>query len=313
MKLRSFWKIAPRFARYDIWNVGIATLERPLADVRELRSIFGGAERTAHPGGAPQRSAVQVRWLAPQPALRFIADPFPYRDRDGREWLLVEDYGHRRRERGRIARIDPCDRASRPEPAIERRRHISYPYTFTDRDATYCAPEMSQEDGCVLYRLQRDGTWTAAHHILRGVRLVDPTFVRHEDRWWLFGTAPKPRHNRELHAFYADAVDGSWTPHARNPLKDDDTSARPAGRPFMIGDRLYRPAQDCGETYGGAVNVMRIDALTPTAFHESLAIRVDPDPAWPYPHGLHHLVVDGTRLYFDAKRARVDALLPLRI
>jgi hypothetical protein len=326
VKLRSFRTVAPRWARYDIWNVGIATLDRPLGDVRELMNIFGGPERPApHPFGgpaphpsdtprpAPHSSGSGIQWLPPQPPLRFIADPFPYRDLHGREWLLVEDYGHHTRERGRISRIDPNDPSSALEPAIVRERHISYPFTFTDGSDVYCAPEMSREEGCVLYRLQEDGAWIPAHHILRGVPIVDPTFLRRDHRWWLFGTAPTPLHNRVLDAFYADALAGPWTPHGRNPIKDDPASARPAGRPFRIGNRWYRPAQDCRATYGGAVHVMEIEELTPTAFNESLALRLEPNPSWPYPDGLHHLVVDGARVYFDAKRTHVDPTLWARI
>jgi hypothetical protein len=97
-----------------------------------------------------------------------------------------------------------------------------------------------------------------------------------------------------------------------NPLKRDVASSRPAGRPFAIGDRLYRPAQDCHHTYGGAVQVMEVLTLTPTDFRETVALRLEPDPTWPYPDGLHHLVVDGTRVYFDAKRRRTDFLLPFK-
>jgi hypothetical protein len=57
---------------------------------------------------------------------------------------------------------------------------------------------------------------------------------------------------------------------------------------------------------------MEILALTPTEFRESIALRLEPDPSWPYPDGLHHLVVDGARVYFDAKRSHVDWLLWLR-
>ena len=284
----------PRWARYDIWNVGIAELDAPLTDVHQLRHLSS------------------VRWLPPQPPLRYIADPFPYRDRGGRERLLVEDYGHQRGVRGQVAQIDVAD-PSRLAPAIVRDRHISYPYTFTDGRETLCAPEMSAEDGCVLYRLDADGGWTPAIHVLRGVRVVDPTFVRYGDRWWLFATEPPPGHNSNLHAFHAERIDGPWTAHARNPIKQDIASARPAGRPFTIGDRLYRPAQDCSRTYGGAVHVMEIRKLTPTDFSETVAVRLEPDASWPYPDGLHHLVVDGTRVYLDAKRTHVDWLLPWKL
>jgi hypothetical protein len=281
----------PSWARYDIWNVGIATLDRPLEDVADL---------------VPLR---RVRWLPPQPPLHFVADPFPYRHRD-RDWLLVEQYGHPRGVRGRIARLDPsATTSSALTPAIVRDRHVSYPCTFADGERSYCAPEMSQDDGCVLYALGDGGEWSPRHHVLRGRRIVDPTVFRFEGRWWLLGTEPPPLHNSVLNAFYADALEGPWTAHAANPVKRDAASARPAGRPFALRGRLYRPAQDCTGTYGGAVHVMEVLALTPTEFRERLTLRVGPDPAWPYPDGLHHLVVDGTRVYFDAKRTCVDWML----
>jgi len=287
--------MVPSWAWYDTWHVGIATLDRPLTDVREL---------------APLK---HVRWLPTRPPLFFLADPFPYRHQ-GRDWLLVEEYGHPRGVRGRISRVDPDDAAPAAtlQPAIVRDRHVSYPCTFSDGSDVYCAPEMSQEDGCVLYRLADDGQWIPRHHVLRGARIVDPTIFPFGDRWWLFCAEPPPRHTSTLRAYFADALAGPWTAHPLNPLKRDVASSRPAGRPFAIGDRLYRPAQDCHDTYGGAVQIMEVLTLTPAGFRETVALRLEPDPAWPYPDGLHHLVVDGTRVYFDAKRRRTDFLLPFK-
>jgi len=54
---------------------------------------------------------------------------------------------------------------------------------------------------------------------------------------------------------------------------------------------------------------MELLVLTPTDFHERVALRLEPRAEWPYPDGLHHLVVDGTRVYFDAKKTYVDWLL----
>ena len=282
----------PRWTSYDEWNVGIAPLDRPLRTIGDLLPLKN------------------IRWLPPQPPLTVVADPFPY-EHDGRAWLLVEHYSHRKRVRGRIARVDP-DHPSSFDTVIERGRHLSYPYTFSHGGEIYCTPEMSQEDGCVIYRLAADGRWIATHHVMRGRRLVDPTLFRLQERWWLLATEPPPSHNTTLNAYYADTLEGPWTPHAANPVKRDAASARPAGRPFTIGPRLYRPAQDCSATYGGAVHVMEIEALTPTDFRESVALRLEPDPQWPYPDGLHHLVVDGSRVYFDAKRSQIGWLLWLK-
>lgn len=277
----------PSWARFDIWNVGVATLARPLADLADL---------------LPLRD---VRWLPPRPPLQYIADPFPYHH-DDRDWLLVELYGNTRGGHGVIARIDANDATAAATPAIVRPHHVSYPSVFTDGSRTLCTPEMSREDGCVVYALGDDGGWTPAHHILRGTRIVDPTVFRFDGRWWLFGSEPPPRHTATLIVFHADALEGPWIAHAANPVKRDRTSARPGGRPFIINGRLYRPAQDSTDTYGGALHVMEVLALTADEFSERIALRLEPDPAWPYPDGLHHLAIDGTRVYFDAKRTYVD-------
>src|SRR5262249_50727691 len=160
-------------ATYDEWNVGIAALERPLQTIDELRSLKN------------------VRWLPPQPPLTVVADPFPYQH-DGRDFLLVEHYSHRRRVRRRIARGDP-DHPSSIDTVIERgRHHLSYPFTFSHDGNMYCAPEMSQEDGCIIYRLAPDGRWDASHHVMRGHRLVDPTLFCLDRRWWLLATERPP-------------------------------------------------------------------------------------------------------------------------
>jgi hypothetical protein len=118
--------------------------------------------------------------------------------------------------------------------------------------------------------------------------------------------------NAALHACWAEELAGPWTAHVKDPLKWDLATARPAGRPFEIEGTLYRPAQDCRETYGGAVHVMEVVELTPERFREVQALRLTPDPSWPYPHGLHHLVVERDRVLFDAKRTRHDSLLWLK-
>jgi hypothetical protein len=273
--------------RYDTWNVGIVTLDREVTHLDQLRCL------------------PPPRWLPPQPPLYYVADPFPYRDGD-RDWLLVEDYGHPKGVVGRIARVDVDAESPTLEPVIAMPTHISYPYTLECEGRTYCAPEMGASAGCILYRLDRATGWTPAHHILKDRRLIDPTFFRHGGRWWLFATDATGGGSLALHAFHADAIDQPWTPHQQNPIKVDRTSARPAGRPFRIADQLYRPSQDCSRTYGGAVNVMAIDDLTPATFREHVALRLEADPAWPFPDGFHTLVIDGRRIYVDAKRTQSD-------
>jgi hypothetical protein len=52
---------------------------------------------------------------------------------------------------------------------------------------------------------------------------------------------------------HADTITGPWIPHARWPVKIDIRGARPAGMMFNLDGRLFRPAQDCAETYGAGI------------------------------------------------------------
>jgi hypothetical protein len=89
-----------------------------------------------------------------------------------------------------------------------------------------------------------------------------------------------------------------------SPVVDDLGSARPAGPIFAHEGRLFRPAQDCTRTYGGAVVINRIEALTPDLYREVPIVRLDPDPAGPCPDGLHTLAVNEAGILVDGKRER---------
>jgi len=131
----------------------------------------------------------------------------------------------------------------------------------------------------------------------------------HEGRWWLMytdATAPMT----DLYVWWADDLLGDWHPHAANPVKIDARSARPAGTPFVHAGALYRPAQDCSRSYGGATAICRVDVLTPTAFSEEV-VRVIRSTQKSYGRGMHtlastgdHTLVDGKRLVFTLAGTR---------
>ncbi len=291
-KFRRRWR---RLIRFDSWNVGIARLAsapRQISDLANLPSI---------------------RWLPPRRELYYFADPFPFQHQ-GQDFLLVEAYGHPKGVKGEICRIALAKDGGgvTAETVIVRPEHLSYPCIVQDGAFVYCVPEMHREGGCTFFRLEDDGSWKAAHRILPERKLVDPTIFRHDGCWWLFCTDAESGSNVALLAFHAASLEGPWTAHALNPLKCDAGTARPAGEIFRLDGLLYRPAQDCRQTYGGAVTLMEITALSPDSFREQPALRLEADSRWPYPDGLHHFVLRGDTVFFDAKRQKRSFLLWLR-
>jgi hypothetical protein len=94
-----------------------------------------------------------------------------------------------------------------------------------------------------------------------------------------------------------------------NPVVTARRTARSGGTPFRHHGRLYRPAQDCTETYGGALVITEITTLTPDAFAERIVCRLAPDRASRFPHGLHTISADGDRCLVDGKRLVFDPLV----
>ena len=248
-----------------------------------------------------------MRWLELFPRHGYYADPFPF-VADGRLKLLVEGYDYDDRT-GYIALLDPdgppatrVTRLDLPLPG-----HLSYPFLLHEDGVAFCVPESHQARRVALLRAARFPTrWVEDTVLLADFAGVDATPVRHDGRWWLF-TADHDRQDQErLFLFMADALRGPWRPHPGNPVKTSRRSARPAGRPFVHEGVLYRPAQDCTRTYGGAVVLNRVVELTPERFAEEEVVRIAPDPASPYPDGLHHFVPFGELTVIDAKRERLD-------
>jgi hypothetical protein len=241
-----------------------------------------------------------VRWLPTRGSHRYLADPFGI-PHDGGVTVLAEDYDHRT-ERGHIVVVEVVDQP-RAEPVIAEPGHMSYPCLLQHRGELYCIPESCGTRQVRLYRVERSlREWTQVAVLIDDFAAVDPTVFEHEGRFWLACTNRDLCSWSALHLFHAPDLWGPWTPHVVNPVKTDVRSSRPAGCPFVHAGELYRPAQDCSRTYGGAVVINRVLRLTPTEFVEEVVRVIEPDANGPFPDGLHTLAAAGDMTLIDGKR-----------
>jgi hypothetical protein len=249
-------------------------------------------------------------WFKPPRKYSYYADPFPVPGRDGE--LLCEFLDATSDYKGRIVRLrwHGSDRELEVSEAIDRPFHLSYPCQIVEDGQLYCLPEAYQSGRLLLFKTDDDGrTWHEAMTLLE-LPAVDPIIFRHADRWWLFCTLIEQQ-NVNLHIWHAASLEGPWTPHAGNPVKTDVATARPGGTPFVSDGRLYRPAQDCSTTYGGAISLMEITHLDQTHFAERL-VRHITLPTGPYRDGTHTLSAFGSRTLIDAKQYHFAATLFLK-
>jgi len=245
----------------------------------------------------------KIRWL-PAPPNGFLADPFGVTQADGTVVVLAEAVSWQD-GRGRIVAFE-----ARPDGTLTPREeifgfttHASYPQLIEHDGDIYCIPETLVQRRVQLFRATAfPYRWVADSVLLENFAGADATVCRHEGRWWLFVGNHDDQDEAKLFLFHAADLRGPWLPHAANPVKCDLRSARPAGPLFVLDGALYRPAQDCSVTYGGAVVINRIDRLTPEDFSEQPVKRLAPAAEGPYPHGLHTLSGAGNVTLVDGKR-----------
>ena len=281
------------------WNLGV--IDQPAEDIVR-RGIV-----------AP------IRWL---PALRpwkMLADPWCHELPDGRRVVLAErlDYWTGRGEiwAAVLGAGEDVTRA-RFAPWMRAGCHLSYPVLGRDDGgALFLLVESWEARGLYLWR-ERPGAPGRLHGPIGPLvarPAIDATIWRAADHWWLFCTFRDDAPNARLHLFHAKDLEGPWTAHAANPVKDDPTSSRPAGPLFWCEGQLIRPAQDCSETYGGGVTLNAVTRLDPDGFSETPLRTLQPVDA-EYPHGLHTLCPAGNVTIVDGKRWAIQALdVPRRL
>jgi hypothetical protein len=265
----------------DHWNIGV--VDAPIA-------------RFLDPAYAPR-----IDWLPRSgPGEIYVADPFGI---EGDDSILAEAFDERS-QLGVIRALDGATgRGAEGASIIPAEVHASYPFLLAHDGQVYCVPELARSRSVRLFRARRyPFEWDDLGAIVPDVAAVDPSIVFHEGRWWLFFTDRDVDSNSVLHIWHAAELTGPWHPHASNPVKTDVRSSRPAGTPFVHDGRLYRPAQDCSRTYGGAIALNEVEVITETRFREHVVRVVDPVPGSPYPAGCHTLSAVGARTLVDGKR-----------
>ena len=189
--------------------------------------------------------------------------------------------------------------------------HASYPYLFQANGEYWCVPETKQLRQVALYRAVdiSGGLWEKEAVLLKDYSGGDPTLQFHKGRWWMWsqdGEAADGRANVCLH--HAKSLTGPWCPHSLNPVKLDVRSARPAGSPFLVGDSLFRPAQDCSRTYGARISLQQVVRMNPSEYEEVEVDSVEPASNWPFCAGVHTISAIGDKTLVDAKRIRPACL-----
>ena len=216
------------------------------------------------------------------PKDRYWADPFVL-EKGGRYFIFFEDLPFAAgKAHISMFEVTRDGGVTQPVKVLERDYHLSYPFLVEQDGELYMIPETGRNRTVEAYRcVDFPLRWRLERVLLDGPRLVDATFHRGTDRWWMFANAAaggSRSFDDELHLFHADDLLGEWKPHPRNPVKSDARCARPAGQLVWRNGALLRPAQICVPRYGAGLSLNRVLRLTPHEYAERQVERILPPP-----------------------------------
>lgn len=239
---------------------------------------------------------------------RFLADPFGLWE-DGKLYVFAEAYDYRT-QRGVIDVLiyNSTYRLLERKRVLSEEWHLSYPYVFRDGDEIYMLPEAYKSGKLTLYKATRfPFDWEAVPAFSFSHAAIDATPFYYADKWWLFWTPCRPRSARknELRVSKADTLLGPW--EDLGLLTRDIHGARPGGTPWVEGQDVILPVQDCSKSYGGGLRLLRLSGFE---FGHPVVVRQESRAPVPaslqpvYPAGMHTLAGAGKVTLVDVKRVQ---------
>lgn len=243
-----------------------------------------------------------IQWLKKPDRHSYTADPFVI-DYEGDTLIFFESYSYAS-DRGHICMAKASEQFGKYYDVLKSDLHFSFPSVFVYDNQLLMIPECFESNGIQLYRFDpQQNKMIFRQTLLDGIAAVDPVLFRFEERWWLFFTE-KDQPSVHLHIWYSEDLGGPYQPHVCNPVKSDIHASRPAGALYMKDGKIFRPAQDCSESYGIAVVINEVTELSTTTFREKEIKRQIPDQNWKLNSGLHTFNQNERYMVFDAKGFR---------
>lgn len=251
------------------------------------------------------------------------ADPFLF-VHENRLFLFYEETTFRR-PGGRLMMVSSSDLNNWTAPvqiSREDNLHFSFPFVFRDGDDVYMIPETGWSGEIRLYRAKDSGLnqWEADTVLMRrgkkDVNIIfdyaDNVVYKKDDVYYLF-TSILDKDGYRLLLFTSPNLRGPYDEHPCSPVCHDLMYGRNAGSLIEFEGKLYRPTQDCSQTYGGQVNLMEIVEITPLHYEEKVySEHVLPQSTEFYRFGGHQLnFVTFKGLNIVATDAKRDRCFPV--
>lgn len=210
-----------------------------------------------------------IEWLVNKSFDKFYADPFIIAAENGNFKVLCEDFTYDD-DYGKLSLLtfDKSLRQVNYKMLLDTKSHLSFPFTFTEAKRTYVFPEASESGKLSCYEYDPLNESLSFLQDILSLPLRDSTILKHNDKYWLFGTIIEKDSEHTLNIFYSDSLLGPYIPHGGNPVKSGLNGNRSAGNFIEVDNNIYRPSQNSEKVYGESITIYKVNELDEMNFIE---------------------------------------------
>lgn len=185
--------------------------------------------------------------------------------------------------------------------------HLSYPHIIKYNDQIFMIPESYVGNEIAVYKaVSFPDQWVKVKVLKENCVAVDSTVHYDGQSWWMQTLEFDKRHSAlNLYALKDGVIADQPYEIAR-----DDENVRPAGKIFENNGMVFRPAQDCTESYGCALNFYHITLFSESDYQEHLVSKILPSSICSdlpeTPLGIHTYNVSSKYEVIDLKVYKFD-------
>jgi hypothetical protein len=242
-----------------------------------------------------------IKWLKQTSVNHFYADPFFLPSDNDEHKVLVEEFPFDDYY-GKITLLtfDKNFTLINKKILLDTQSHLSYPFIFREKGEIYIFPESAMSGKLLCYKYDPQSESLTFLSEIINKPLLDATILKHNNKYWLFGTLSGKDSLKNLHIFFADNLLGPYQPHPLNPVKIDVTASRPAGNFIQIDGTLYRPSQNGDMEYGKSITINKINEISEFSFNEEFYFSIEIDKSQNKGiHTIHTINVSGNTIVID--------------
>lgn len=233
----------------------------------------------------------------------------------GHTYVFAELYDRVLR-RGVIGCCEITDSSHTPWRVVLRMPwHLSYPHIFVYNNDVYLIPESYGNQEIAVYKaVSFPDKWEKVKTIMSGCIAVDSTLLTIDKKWWM----QTLEYVDDQPFFHLYLFEDGMIKDLPYVIAKDDKEVRPAGKIFWHNEEMIRPAQDCVESYGSALNFYQVEKIAKDDYRERLIAKIQPESIRSdsdlKPQGIHTYNVNDEYEVIDLKEYKIDLwYYPMRI